>query len=346
MKNVNYSPLVGILTSNGQREDSFRGDSSIFKSIQKELMKVGGLSFIFTTDGICEDHVLGYIFYESQEKWGRISFPFPDIIYNKISFRKEEETTHFQSLYRLYKQEHKHFFNPCFFDKWEIHQTLSVSKQLKAYLPETWHYTTMTDLLNKLHTYHSLYLKPKHGHKGQGIYKIVFDQSSYYIHKKDNQSKYVYSDFVHDVEKLITQRDYLLQKDIQTDLIDNCKYDLRILCLYKHGFHTICGIGIRKAVKNSIITHVPNGGEIISIGKIKHKIPIEKLNWLAETIGSELTKSYGFIGEFSMDVGLTSERKPIIFEVNSKPMIFDEKDIQTKRITQLVQLFSDLKKTY
>ena len=345
MKNVNYSPLVGILTSNGQKRGSFRGDSFVFKSIQKELMKIGGLSFIFTTDGVREDRVLGYIFYESQEKWGRISFPFPDIIYNKIPFRRDEETTRFQSLYRLYQQEHKHFFNPSFFDKWELHQTLSESKLLKSYLPESWKYTNMTDLLTKLHTYPSLYLKPKNGHKGQGIYKIVYDQSSYYIHKKNNRIKYDESDFVHDVEKLINQRHYLLQKDIQTDLIDNCKYDLRILCLYNHGFHNICGIGIRKAVKNSIITHVPNGGEIVSIEKIKHKVPIEKLNWLAKTIGSELTKSYGFIGEFSMDVGLTPEGKPIIFEVNSKPMIFDEKAIQKKRITQLVQLFSDLNYT-
>ncbi|MBZ5748923.1 YheC/YheD family endospore coat-associated protein [Metabacillus rhizolycopersici] len=346
MKNVNYSPLVGILTSKGQKKDSFRGDLSVFKSIQKEIMKIGGLSFIFTTDGVCEDHVLGYIYYESQEKWGPISFPFPDIIYNKVSFRKDEETTSFQSLYHLYKQEHKYFFNPSFFDKWEIHQTLSTSKQLTSYLPETWIYTNMTDLLNKLHTYHSLYLKPKNGHKGQGIYNIVYDQSSYYIHKKNNRIKYDESDFVHDVEKLINQRHYLLQKDIQTDLIDNCKYDLRILCLYNHnGFHKICGIGIRKAVKNSIITHVPNGGEIVSFEKMKHICPVEELNWLSETVGALLTKQYGFIGEFSLDVGLTPEGKPIIFEVNSKPMIFDERDIQKRRITHLVQLFSVLNNT-
>jgi hypothetical protein len=45
-----------------------------------------------------------------------------------------------------------------------------------------------------------------------------------------------------------------------------------------------------------------------------------------------------------MDVGLTPDGNPFIFEVNSKPMVFDEKSIQKKRITQLVELFIKLAK--
>jgi hypothetical protein len=66
------------------------------------------------------------------------------------------------------------------------------------------------------------------------------------------------------------------------------------------------------------------------------------LNRIAEAVGRELTKKYGLIGEFSMDIGLTSGGKPFIFEVNSKPMIFDEPDIQKKRESQLVKTFNDI----
>lgn len=342
MRKFNYFPLVGILTSKGKKADSFLGDPSVFKSIQKELMTIGGLSFIFTTEDVHKDKVSGYIYYENYEKWGKITFPFPDIIYNKVSSRKEEISAPFLTLFDLYKKENKHFFNPSFFDKWESYLTLSKSKHLVPYLPETWVYTNMKDLLYKLTTYHSLYAKPIHGHKGIGIYKLSFDGSHYYIHRKNNKVKYFHSDFVIDVGMLLRKRQYLLQMDIHTDKIANCKYDLRILCLYDKGCHKICGIGVRKAAENSIITHVPNGGDIISFEQVMHKCSIEQLNWLTKTVGDELIKKYGFIGEFSMDVGLTPEGKPYIFEVNSKPMIFDEMDIQSKRITQLVKMFSEL----
>ncbi|MGM0876860.1 MAG: YheC/YheD family protein [Bacillota bacterium] len=345
MRKFNYFPLVGILTSKGKIEDSFRGDLSVFKSIQKELIRIGGLSFIFTTEGVNENYVSGYILYETHEKWGKISFPFPDIIYNKVSSRNEEKTNPFLTLYDFYKQRNKPFFNPSFFDKWDIYQTLSKSNQLLPYLPKTWVYTNMNDLLSKLNTYHSLYVKPVNGHKGKGIYKLSFDGLYYYIHRKNNRIKYFHSDFVHYVGKLLKECPYLLQMDIQTDKIDDCKYDLRILCLYDKGSHKISGIGVRKAAENSIITHVPNGGDIVSFQRIKHKYSDQQLNWLAETVGDELTKSYGFLGEFSMDIGLTPDGNPYIFEVNSKPMIFDEPDIQKKRVTQLVGMFRDLANT-
>jgi glutathione synthase/RimK-type ligase-like ATP-grasp enzyme len=342
MKKFNYFPLVGILTSKGKIEDTFRGDLSVFKSIQKELMRIGGLSFIFTTEGVNENDVSGYIFYETLEKWGKIAFPFPDIIYNKVSSRNEEKNTPFLTLFDSYKQGNKPFFNPSFFDKWDIYQALSKSNHLLPYLPKTWIYTNMNDLLYKLNTYHSLYVKPVNGHKGKGIYKLSFDGLYYFIHRKHNRMKYFHADFAHDVGTLLKEGQYLLQMDIHTDKIDDCKYDLRILCLYNNESHKISGIGVRKAAENSIITHVPNGGDIVSLQYVKHKYSTRHLNWLVETVGDELTKEFGFIGEFSVDVGLSPEGKPYIFEVNSKPMIFDEIDIQKKRISQLVEVFKDL----
>ncbi|WP_338787513.1 YheC/YheD family protein [Metabacillus sp. FJAT-53654] len=342
MKKFNYSPLVGILTSKGKLEDSFRGDHSVFKSIQKELMKVGGLSFIFTTEGVHRDYVSGYIYLHHDQKWGKLSFPFPDLIYNKVSSRIEETHAPFLALKQLYKKEGKYFFNPCFFNKWESYCSLSKSKQLSAYLPKTWIYTNMNDLLSKLSTYHALYVKPVTGHKGKGIYKLSFDGLHFYLHRKNKRIKYFHSDFVQDIETLLKNKQYLIQTEIHTDKIDKCKYDLRILCLFDNGIHKIFGVGVRKAAAHSIITHVPNGGDIISFQRIEHKCSISQLNWLAQTVGAQLTESYGFIGEFSMDVGLTPQGDPMLFEVNSKPMIFDEMTIQKNRITQLVELFTKL----
>ncbi|WP_299093324.1 YheC/YheD family protein [uncultured Metabacillus sp.] len=342
MKNASYFPLVGILSSPGKTEDSFRGNLKVFKAIQKELTKIGGLSFIFTTNDFNEHDVNGYFYYEHADKWGKRTFPIPDLIYNKISFRKEESSALFLSLKQTFENDGKYFFNPCFFDKWEVYLALVKSTTLNGYLPKTWMFTTINDVLEKLNTYHSLYVKPVNGHKGQGVYKLSYDGTSYYIHKKNQTINYVQADFVQDTEKLLMKKPYLLQKEIQTDTIDDCKYDLRILCLYEKGVHKIIGIGVRKADENSIITHVPNGGEIIPFQQVQDRCSEDKLDWLAETVGRQLIERYGFVGEFSMDVGITPQGEPILFEVNSKPMIFDEVDIQTKRIERTVKLFADL----
>jgi glutathione synthase/RimK-type ligase-like ATP-grasp enzyme len=345
MRKYNYFPLVGILTSKGKKADSFCGDVSVFKAIQKELMAIGGLSFIFTTEGVHKDSISGYIYFDHHKKWGKIIFPFPDLIFNKVSSRKEETTSSFLSLYHLYTNEKKPFFNRCFFDKWDCYFTLSQSMELLPYLPETFIYSNINVLLDKLHNGYSFYMKPVNGHKGIGIYKLSFDGEFYYIHHKANKVRLVRSAFIQHINRLVKKQQYLIQTEIQTDKLDHCKYDLRILCIYEKDSHKISGIGVRKATKNSIITHVPNGGELVSFELIKEKCSISQLNWLAEKIGHELMESYGFIGEFSIDIGLTPDGKPFIFEVNSKPMIFDEYQIQEKRVIQLVGLFKQLTNT-
>lgn len=343
MEKFNYYPLIGILVSKGKTDVTFRGDSTVLRSIQKELLSIGGLSFIFSTDDIKDNCVSGFIYYETQEKWGKVDFPFPDLIYNKISTRKEEVLEPFLALKKVYKNSGKYFFNPCFFNKWETYSSLTRSEKLAPYLPETWMYSTMSDLLSKLTTHHSVYVKPVNGHKGKGIYKLSFDGVHYFVQRKDKKVKYFYSDFVQYIGKLLKKSPYLLQKEIVTDTIDgDCKYDLRILCMYKEDSHKILGIGVRKALPNSIITHVPNGGDIIPLDRIKHKYSKTQLNQLVEEVGQELSKTLGFIGEFSIDVGIATDGKPVIFEVNSKPMVFDEEDIQANRIVELARLFKEL----
>lgn len=340
MKKYNYFPLVGILASKGRKSNSFRGDAVMFKAIQKELMNKGGLSFVFTTDDIQDNSIIGYVFSEKNKKWGKASFPFPPIIYNKISSRMDEKTTDFIKLQQSYQQKNKTFFNPYFFNKWQCYQALTKEQKLLTYLPKTWHHTNNLLILNLL-KFGAIYAKPIKGRKGKGIYKLKEQDKIYYIFTKDTFKTYHKSSFLDELEYIIP-KDYILQQEIETDTVEGCKYDLRIHSLYSSGSYQITGIGVRKAAKNSIITHVPNGGEIISFASVGDNISINELDHLTELVGNSLSKSFGFVGEFSMDIGITPHGKPYIFEVNSKPMLFDEGNIQKKRITGLTELFIEL----
>ena len=342
MEMSNY-PLVGILASKGRKKDTFRGDITVFKAIQKEMKAHGALSFVFTTAGIHPAAITGYVYFEEYNRWGKISFPFPDLIYNKISTRSEETSTEFQHLYQLYKQQEKPFFNPGFFNKWDCHLLLSQEKTLESFLPNTWLYTPKTELLKLLHTYPSLYIKPVKGYKGSGIVKMMKKaHHSVILQTKKEKMTLSNSEFLNWAEHSLKRNSYIIQEEIETDKFDGCKYDLRVLCMYRQGDYTPLGIGVRKATKDSIVTHVPNGGEIVSFHHVQDRCSIKHIDLLANQIGNNLSKNVGFIGEFSMDIGLTPTGSPYLFEVNSKPMIFDEEDIQHKRIHQLVELFLTL----
>ncbi|HZH58853.1 MAG TPA: YheC/YheD family protein [Metabacillus sp.] len=342
MEIFNY-PLVGIYASKGRKKDTFRGDITVFKSIQKEMKNYGAQTFVFTTDNIHADGITGYVYFEGYNRWGKISFPFPDLIYNKISTRSEETSSEFQHLYQLYRQKEKPFFNPGFFNKWDSHLALSQQKNLEKSLPKTWIYTKEVDLVNLMHTYPSLYLKPVNGHKGSGIVRIMKNDPYFTIQTKQEQFKMSASELKTWIEDSFFQSNsYIIQEEIETDKFDGCKYDLRVLCMYMKGGYSSVGVGVRKAPKGSIVTHVPNGGEILPFQKVQDRCSIEQIDLLANQVGSILTENLGFIGEFSMDIGIATNGSPYLFEINSKPMIFDEDDIQRKRIVQLVELFLSL----
>ncbi len=341
MRRYNY-PLVGILASNGRKKDTFRGDVPLFKTVQEELKNYGVQSFVFTTADIHESCITGYVYFEGYDRWGKISFPFPDLIYNRISSRTEETLPEFLNLYHQYVQEKKPFFNSGFFDKWKCYQVLSQEEHLQQHLPKTWVYSEEINVPSLLQLYPSLYAKPVNGHQGNGIMKLSVSGHDYTVQTKDAHFLFTATEFILWLEKSLKHHSYIIQEEVKTDKFNGCKYDLRLLCMYKQGMYSSVGVGVRKAAKGSIMTHVPNGGEIIPFHKVKDRCSIKQINRLAEQVGTILTKNFGFIGEFSMDIGLTIDGFPYLFEVNSKPMIFDEKDIQQKRIHYLVELFLDL----
>jgi hypothetical protein len=95
MSNAKPAPLVGLLVSKGSKEETFLGDIAFFKDLQKEMTSNGGSLFLFLLEGIQQDSITGYMFYEGQNKWRRKHFPYPDLIYNRISSRAEESNPSF-----------------------------------------------------------------------------------------------------------------------------------------------------------------------------------------------------------------------------------------------------------
>ncbi|MED4400432.1 YheC/YheD family protein [Metabacillus fastidiosus] len=337
-----YFPLVGILVSKGSKENIFRGDKLFLRGIQQEVQKIGGLSFVFTPDGFSSTQVTGYFYVDKTKKWAKAVFPLPNVVYNRISSRKAETKNPFIQVVNQCYQKNIPFFNDSFFNKWTIHQILQQNKQLLPHLPKTIIYSDLNSVFSMLYRFKSIYLKPVQGYKGKGIFKVSFHKGLYELYEQEEKTTFTKEELSEEIKKRIEEKQYIIQKEIKTDQFEQCKYDLRAICIYDEKRYNIINIGVRKANKGNILTHVPNGGEIIHLDKIKNRYDKNEIFWLADEVGKSISAAYHFVGEFSLDIGLSRNGHPYIFDINSKPMIFDEEYIQNKRNKELAKLFHTL----
>jgi glutathione synthase/RimK-type ligase-like ATP-grasp enzyme len=202
---------------------------------------------------------------------------------------------------------------------------------------------TAADLADFITIHPKAYLKPVKSSQGKGIYRIQSHGTSLNLTSFDGNSKRFH--IQHLAENMAPfLNEYLIQEEIAADTLFGRKYDLRVIALLNQSDFLITGIGLRLAGNNQqLTTHVPNGGSILPFELLADRIDLKELKILVSSAGQALASAFGLIGEFSMDIGLTSTR-PVIYEVNSKPMSFDENHIQEQRIDQLVSLFLQLSK--
>ncbi|MGV3465096.1 MAG: YheC/YheD family protein [Heyndrickxia sp.] len=341
---MRIGPLIGILISRNSRNEVI-GDSDMYIGIQKELQKHGGLSFLYSLDDCKKDYINGICYCTEDEKWIQANFPYPQLVYNRISFRKQEiEEAYIQHVEWL-RNNDIILFNPGFIDKFLMHQIFSKNSQLKSILPETIFIEKDSDALQQfLLTHKRLYLKPTKSSQGNGIKLLTHETDNRFQIRTNAKIEYLttYPVLIRYLENYCFHQSYIAQKAIDSDLINGKKYDFRILSHFEKGQYKITGIGVRMAKKDGITTHVSKGGDVVPFQTSIHKRLVHDFKKIVEECGKSLSNHLGFFGEFSMDIGMDTDGKLWIFEVNAKPMKFDESEIERKKMTRLIQLFYEL----
>lgn len=342
LQDGNAGPVIGILTGKG-KDQSIAGNGPLFKALQQSILQKCGLSYVFTPEDLKENSVNGYIYNPLNDRWIEASCPLPHLVYNRVPFRKIEKAEAFQKACRFFKEHDIPFFNPGFLDKFEVYQLLRDHPPLKEYIPETIRVTGPKTLKDFIGTYHNIYLKPANGSKGKGIYKL--SQLKKGISLNGQHDSFSYDDyelFWNQWNTHLMNKPYLAQKAISPAKIDGKRYDFRILAHFSEGSYSVTGIGIRQSQEQDITTHIPNGGIMIPYEMIRTKEHDAFIHTAAAEAGKLLEKTKGFYGEYSIDAGLTDQGTYVIYEINSKPMSFDEVRIEENRIEELTRLFFSL----
>jgi glutathione synthase/RimK-type ligase-like ATP-grasp enzyme len=336
-------PVIGILTAK-KKDGTIGGNGSLFIELQKKLISLNGISFIFTLDGVHDDSIDGFTFIPEKNEWEKINSPYPDLVYNRIPFRKSEEEIKNSTFFSDLKDKKIPFFNPGFIDKYELYQLFKDHPILHSYLPSTIPAIEKQKLRSFLAQFQSIYLKPAQSARGNGIFRLELDtEKKLILNGISKSNEYITFDhFWSDWENILREKNYLAQEEIKTKTYDGKRFDLRILAHAVNDNYIVTGVGIRQSQKQDITTHIPSGGKLLPYDLFQTKEQDFFIENVVEQIGTALSQKFGFFGEFSIDVGISETGHYYIYEVNSKPMSFDEKEIEVKKIEYLCQLFLQL----
>lgn len=345
----NFGPLIGILTVL-KKNGSIAGNISLFVKIQRELVNNGGLSIVFTPEGLNENGLTGYLYWPEKDCWIKVKAPLPHVVYNRIPSRESEQSAQVLNVYKHLNQKEIPYFNPHFLDKCLLYTCFSRSPKLKDFLPETILIMSKEALNSFLIEKKRLYIKPSMSSQGKGIYRLDYTRKGT-IHLEGILDVFNYSsldDFwLEWANRFISQR-YIAQEEITSLKTNGHRFDFRILA-HADGtknIYRVTGVGIRQSMSQEITTHIATGGTIIPYESIRTEEHDNFIETIVQACGNLLTQEFGFFGEFSIDAGQSEEGNYFIYEINSKPMSFDEWEIETKRMEQLGNLFFQLSGFY
>jgi YheC/D like ATP-grasp len=337
--NQHLGPIVGILTNDDRTP--FSGNIKTFKRICKRVLMTGGIPVILTPSAFSTKSIKCYTFCFTTKKWIELFSPLPDVIYNRIPTVQYESNEVYKQFRKEIDRLNIPFFNESYLSKIQTTSILSSNPFLSKYIPETIRINNKDELDLYLRKWKYLYIKKHHSSRGFGVFKLTL---------LNNNLVQIRNAFHVELTKEISEcwkflrslnEGYICQRGIVSELPDGRKFDLRILAHKHEENYVLTGIGVRVGTLNGITTHVPRGGSIISTDELPIALNYSLLQEIVQHTGNALNTEDGNFFEFSMDIGLQNNHY-YIFEINSKPMVFDEIEIKEQGLENLIQLFYEL----
>ena len=341
-------PWIAILTSG--RKGTFGGNRRNFSDIAETGRRRHAAIIVVTPNGLIksERRIDGFVRWRNQ--WHRAVLPVPAVIYNRIPERSIERRADTREAKAWLRGKSKILFNPGFFRKDHIHEWCNAHPMLGDMLPETAKLNGTAQLTEWIRKFALLYVKPVSGKAGHRMMQIFHTNDTVVLIHQANgkRSRHSFSSIQDAVEacwKFCIGRTYVIQQGITLAKYKGCIYDLRVLVQKNRlGKWRVTGIGARVAAEDGITTHVPNGGSIASVTNVlresfgsRARDIEERVRTVAITCASQIEKSLtGEVAELSIDIGVDQMGSLWIFEVNAKPMKFDEPYIRHRSLEGLV----------
>lgn len=348
--------IVAILAMHDDGKP-FRGNSQNFVDLIETGLKHGVHMYVITPRDfqLKRRSVPAYAYDRATNTWVRQHIPRPAVIYNRLPYRKDEESPEVQEiLKKCMEHPHVRIFNPSFFNKWQLFEWLRKSQTTRTFIPHTVQWGRQVRLLPLFAKSPLIYLKPESGKAGAGIMllrRLKKARQPYVLNIQSGKAAKTYrfrsiKRLKHKLHTLIGKERYIVQQGILLSHHEKRPFDLRVLVQKNgRGVWSLTGIGARIAGSKSITTHVPRGGSIDDPKKLLSAVfgpeeaerILRRVRIAALSIARQIESgSQSALGEMSMDIGVDAKGQLWFFEANSKPMKFDEPHIREKSLVNIV----------
>lgn len=216
------------------------------------------------------------------------------------------------------------------YGKWTKYQKMKENGFLHPHLPETALFSEKR-LWDFVERFRQVVIKPSLGYGGKGIIQISqFENDNYEIHhwysKRIVNSRGEVLDYI--IENRSKKKKYLVQERIPLALINHAPFDLRVMVQRKKGSYAwkVTGCMAKVAANGFFITNaakkVYSGREALKqLGLDESLIEnlMEEINEISLITASHLQKYYRKSRRMGLDIGIDSNGKPWIIEVNLTP---------------------------
>ncbi|MNK68377.1 Endospore coat-associated protein YheD [compost metagenome] len=295
--------------------------------------------YVFTAEGIQDggSGVEGYQY--TRGKWLNVSFPVPDIIYDRVNYRdpRQLQITR-QRLARIAKGGHHfQYLARGLSGKWNVYQSLKRQEIFLPHLPKTAKYKNSRQLARWLcHHDNEVFLKPHSGTHGKMTLHVrLASEDRHLMLTGRDRNNVLFHKHFHEwetgtawIDRFIGERAFIIQPYLQLTDSDGKPFDVRVLMQKNEsGRWSLTGMAVRLGEKDSVTSNLHGGGTALEAGRFLTRefgesaaaLIFGTLRRLSAEIPEYLESSFGRLAELGIDFGIDREGHVWIIEVNSKP---------------------------
>ncbi|ASS75547.1 hypothetical protein CIG75_11490 [Tumebacillus algifaecis] len=336
---LRFGYLFGILANVKTVDGQLAGQQQqVFKNLLEVARHLNMYGYVFSIADIDwnDRSVLGYRV-EGKAGWTSKRFPLPDVVYDQIitrTYMNKKEVSDARK--RLMGLLEKRFFNPGYFDKWQVHRWLHKDQRTASHVPDAIRFESVEQAAPFLYQHTDVYLKPVHGSLGIGIIRArrrADGRIFYQIKKKNGSLRQEYagsiSMFLKKFQKRLKSGPYLIQRTLRLKNWQSRPFDIRIL-LQKDGAGNWnrTKMFCRIAQQGQITSNISTGGDALAVKKLlqemyddkKVRVIMSQLRVISDAVPKVIEQeNNSTIGELGLDLGLDESGNIWVIEVNSKP---------------------------
>ncbi|ARD47478.1 hypothetical protein SporoP37_04700 [Sporosarcina sp. P37] len=265
--------------------------------------------------------IMGYV-YENGE-WLQKDLPFPNVIFNAVGMKTDEEIKVYQQLKDLIP-----FTSYSIGNKMNVYKRIEKMPEFADYLIPSITIVNAAEVFDALKKYEKVIVKPVSGSQGRGIWFIEQDGKKYCTISGAKHQTMNKEELTEVLQMLISDQAYLVQPYILCRTKEGNPYDFRIHVQKDgQGKWMITIIYPRIGAKDRVTSNISRGGSMGTLSSfLEREFEGESRNIrkilrkFAERFTNEFEKLYDVeFDELGIDIGVDENHKLWIFEVNWRP---------------------------